>query len=75
MSLSGATSSSLFAFYLNVIIHKVKEFGPNGFLYMAHLFMLMDDTVIFANSKRAMEQKLALLMETTVALHMICHPS
>ncbi len=36
--------------------------------------MLMDDTVIFATSRRAMEHKLALLMETTVALHMLGHP-
>ncbi len=53
---------------------KVKEFGPDGFLYMVHLLILMDNTVIFTTSIRAMEQKLALVMETTVALHMSCHP-
>ncbi len=52
----------------------MKEFGHDGFLYMLHLLMLMDDTVIFATSRKALEQKLALLMETTVALHMSCHP-
>ncbi len=70
----GATSCSLFTFYVNAIIRKVKEFGPDGFLYMVHLLMLMDDTVIFTTSRRDVEQKLALLMETTVALHMSCHP-
>ncbi len=61
-------------FYINAIIRKMKEFGHDGFLYMLHLLMLMDDTVIFATSRKALEQKLALLMETTVALHMSCHP-
>ncbi len=70
----GATSCSLCTFYVNAIIRKVKEFGPDGFLYMVHLLMLMDDTVIFATSRRGLEQKVALLMETTVALHMLCHP-
>ncbi len=70
----GATSCSLFTFYVNAIIRKVNEIGPEGFLKMVHLLMLMDDTVIFTTSRRAMEQKLALLMETTVALHMSCHP-
>ncbi len=36
--------------------------------------LLMADTVIFATSRRAMEKKWALLMETTVALHMSCYP-
>ncbi len=70
----GATSCSLFSFYVNAIIRNLKEFGPHGFLYMVHLLMLMDDTVIFATSRRAMEQKLALFMETTVAMHMSYHP-
>ncbi len=63
-----------FTFYVNASIRKVKEFGQDGFLYMVHVLMLMDITVIFATSRRAMEQNLALLMETTVALHMSCHP-
>ncbi len=70
----GATSCSLFTFYVNAIIRQVKEFGPDGFLYMVHLLMLMGDTVIFATSRSAMDQILALLIKTTVALHMSCHP-
>ncbi len=66
----GATSCSLFTFYVNAIIRKVTKFGPDGFLYMVHLLMLMDDTVIFATSRWAMEKKLVLPMETTVPLHM-----
>ncbi len=36
--------------------------------------MIINDTVIFATSRWVMEQKLALTMETTVALHMSWHP-
>ncbi len=36
--------------------------------------MLMDDTVMFTTSGWSMEQKLTLLMDNTVALHMSCHP-
>ncbi len=69
-----ATSWSLFTFYVNAMIRKVEEFELDRFLYMVFLLMLMDDTVIFATSRRAMKQKLALFMETTLALHMSCHP-
>ncbi len=79
-SLSGRCNQLLpLYFYINSIIHKVKEFGPDGFLYIIHFLTdntvhLMDYTVIFATSCWAMEPTLVLLIEITVGLHMSRDP-
>ncbi len=71
----GSTSCSLFTFYINVTIQKIAEFGIDGFLGTLHCLLLMDDTVILASSRDAMNRKLLLLMEATKQTDMSVHPT
>ena len=58
------TSVFLFIIYVDVLIKMIKEKSPcDGFLSWLHLLMLMDDTVIFATSRKSMEKKLNILKE------------
>ena len=70
----GATSCSLFTFYINSTIRKIKTYGPDGFLRDTHTLLFMDDTVLLATSRDAMEQKLNLLLSATAPLSMKVHP-
>ena len=46
----GATSCSLFTFYINSTIRKIKTYGPDGFLRDTHTLLFMDGTVLLATS-------------------------
>ena len=43
----GATSCSLFTFYINSAIRKIKTYGPDGFLRDTHTLLFMDDTALY----------------------------
>ena len=50
-----ANSCALFTFYINETIRKLKEFGEDGFLGDMHSLLFMDDTVVLATSREAMQ--------------------
>ena len=58
------TSVFLFIIYVDVLIKMVKSRSPpDGFLSWLHLLMLMDDTIIFATSRKKLVKKLEILNE------------
>ena len=58
------TSVFLFIIYVDVLIKMIKEKSPSdGFLSWLHLLMLMDDTVIFATSRKSLKGKLNILQQ------------
>ncbi len=71
----GSNSCSLFTFFINMTICKIAEYGVEGLLGLLHCLLLMDDTVIFATSRTAMQRKLSLLMEATNQTNMKMHPT
>ncbi len=71
----GATSCSLFTFYVNETIQILKSYGDDGFLKGLHSLLQMDDTVILATSRQAMQTKLNLLKECTDHINMGIHPT
>ena len=69
-----ANSCSLFTFYVNSTVKAIKVFGNDGFLKGIHSLLFMDDTVVLATSREAMQRKLTLLHHETVAIKMEIHP-
>ena len=58
------TSVFLFLIYVDVLIKMIKTRSlPDGFLSWLHVLMLMDDTVIFATSRKQLTMKLKILEE------------
>ena len=58
------TSVFLFIIYVDVLIKMIKTRSPlDGFLAWLHVLMLMDDTVIFATSRKELTNKLEILRE------------
>ena len=70
-----ANSCSLFTFYINSTVRALKTFGSDGYLENLHSLLYMDDTVVLATSRQAMQDKLNLLNESVRAIHMVIHPS
>ena len=69
-----ANSCSLFTFYINNTIRALKKFGTDGFLENLHCLLFMDDTVILATSRCALNKKLSLLIQETINIDMEIHP-
>ena len=69
------TSSSLFNFYINDTITRIKQHQPDGFLKELHILLFMDDTVILATSRQTMIDKLNTVYKTSSELDMILHPT
>ena len=69
-----ANSCSLFTFYINSTVKAIKQFGSDGFLEHLHCLLFMDDTVVLATSREAMQQKLKLLYQEAEAIRMEIHP-
>ena len=57
----GSTSCSLFTLFVNPLSRALRNIGPDGFLGNYHSLLLMDDTVIFATSRKSMKMKLNVL--------------
>ena len=70
----GASSCSLFTFYINKTITAINSFGDDRFLGSLHCLLLMDDTVLLATSRESMLKKLDLLISATDSLDMELHP-
>jgi hypothetical protein len=70
----GSTGCSLFTLYINETIQAINSYGPDGFLKDLHCILLMDGTVVFSTSRRAMQRKLMLLKNSTDFLNMKLHP-
>ena len=70
---SSSTSCALFTFYLDYTIRAVRTFGEDGFLHQDHLLLLMDDTVLLATSREAMEEKLSILYNSSQDIDMVIH--
>ena len=70
----GNTSCSLFTFYINETIRAVKQYGYDGYLQDLHSLLLMDDTVLLATNRDAMQEKFQLLVDAAVSLDMVVHP-
>ena len=72
----GASSSCpLFVFFIDATIEAINSYGPDGWLDTLHTLLLMDDTVIFATSKAALQAKLRLLKQSADKLGMEIHPT
>ena len=72
----GASSSCpLFVFFIDATIEAINSYGTDGWLDTLHCLLLMDDTVIFATSKAALEAKLKLLKKSADKLGMEIHPT
>ena len=71
----GCTSCSIFTFYIDETVRAVKQYGQDGWLNDLHLLLFMDDTVVFATSKIALQQKLVALKQCADKLGMIIHPT
>ena len=67
-------SCALFTFYLDHTIKAVRSFGLDGFLEDIHMLLFMDDTVLLATSRDAMEKKLKLLHDSAKEIDMVIHP-
>ena len=64
------TSCSLFTLFVDPIVEAVRSGGSDGWLNDTHILLLMDDTVVFATSRTAMEKKLELLQQSVVEIGM-----
>jgi hypothetical protein len=71
----GATSCSLFTFYLDHITARINTHGEDDYLKDLHCLLLMDDTAIVATSRQAMQAKLNILVESSQYLNMKLHPT
>lgn len=69
-----ATSCSLFTFYLDQTVRELRTFGEDGFIGNNHILLLMDDTILLATSREAMERKVALLYNSAKSIDMLMHP-
>ena len=69
-----ANSCSLFTFYINSTVRAIKSFGNDGFLENLHCLLYMDDTVVLATTREAMQKKLTLLHRESEAIGMEIHP-
>ena len=69
-----ANSCSLFTFYINSTVRAIKSFGDDGFLKNLHSLLFMDDTVVLATTRDAMQEKLTLLHRESEAIGMEIHP-
>ena len=69
-----STSCSLFTLYLDCTVEAVHTYGNDGFLNDNHILLLMDDTVLLATSRAAMQAKLELLYAKATDIDMIMHP-
>ena len=71
----GCTRCSIFTFYIDETVRAVKQYGQDGCFNDLHLLLFMDDTVVFATSKIALQQKLVALKQCADKLGMIIHPT
>ena len=69
-----ANSCSLFTFYINSTVRAIKNFGDDGYLRNLHCLVFMDDTVVLATTRDAMQEKLTLLYRESEAIGMEIHP-
>ena len=74
MKQGAANSCSLFTFYINSTVRAIKSFGDDGFLKNLHCLLFMDDTVVLATTRDAMQEKLTLLCRESEAIGMEIHP-
>ncbi len=70
----GTISCSLFTFYINRTIQAVKQYGTDGYLQTLHTLLVMDDTLLRATSREAMQRKFELLVYSAHSLDMELHP-
>ena len=71
----GSTSCSLFTFYVNETITSVNGYGQDRFLENCHVLLFMDDTVVLATSRAAMQDKLDRIYTTASQLELKLHPN
>ena len=71
----GSSSCKLFTSYVDPTIDAVNSFGQDDWLGNTHIMLLMDDTVVLATSRQAMERKLFLLKQKADDIGMLFHPT
>ena len=71
----GSSSCKQFTAYIDPTIDPIRMYGQDDWLNDRHVLLFMDDTVVFATSQQAMEQKLSLLKEKADEIGMLFHPS
>ena len=70
----GATSCSLFTFYVDCIIRTLDECGPDDWLGLFHCLMQMDDTAVVATCRSRFVDKLLKLKRCSDSLCQTMHP-
>ena len=70
----GATSCSLFTFYVDCMIEALDSGGPDGWIEVLHCVMQMDDTAVVATSRQRFIEKLRIVKHTSDALGQTMHP-
>ena len=71
----GGSSCNSFTAYIDPTIDAVNSYGEDGWLENLHIYLLMDDIVIFATSCEALCAKLQLLKQSADSIGMTLHPS
>ena len=70
----GATSCSLFTFYVDCLISALDAGGPDDWLEFLHCVMQMDDTAVVAASRTRLIEKLKCVKATSDSLGQTMHP-
>ena len=71
----GSSSCNQFTAYLDPTIDIVNSYGQDSWLNHLHLLLFMDDTVLLATSRLAMQEKLNLLKLAADQINMCFHPT
>ena len=70
----GATSCSLFTFYVDEAIEALDRCGSDDWLGNLHCLMQMDDTAILATSRAGFVKKLRIIKDTCDTIGQTAHP-
>ena len=70
----GATSCTLFTFYVDCIVQAISHSGPDDWLGLLHCLMQMDDTAVVATSRHKLIDKLVRLKRCSEDLGQSMHP-
>jgi len=71
----GSTSCRAFTAYIDPTIDAVNTYGTDDWLETLHTLLLMDDTVVFASSRKTLCDKLYLLKRAADSIGMTIHPT
>ena len=71
----GCTSCPLFTFYIDYTVKDMQQEEPDSWLGSLHMLLFMDDTAVFATSRKKLQGKLERLKQAADSVGMVVHPS